>query len=71
MMQTIFISEGDFNSDAHSLLLRRKTMEEGRIEFDIAMEQLDTAGEWKDGKASVGVSVDAKGVPKAEIKWTW
>ena len=26
MMQTIFINEGDVNSDAHSLLLRRKTM---------------------------------------------
>jgi hypothetical protein len=26
MMQTIFINEGDVNSEAHSLLLRRKTM---------------------------------------------
>jgi hypothetical protein len=56
-----------------SVLANRFKVEElkQRIEFDIAMEQLDTAGEWKDGKASVGVSVDAKGVPKAEIKWTW
>ncbi|TAH08621.1 MAG: hypothetical protein EAZ13_02785 [Sphingobacteriia bacterium] len=64
------------NTQNLAVLAKRFKVEElkQRIEFDIAMEELDAeaaGGEWKDRKTSASVSVDSSGKPKAEVKVTW